>query len=120
MDGSLKVTAFEEWTNRQCEACAKIGIDTTAPAKFKQWFIDQGFEDVKELRYRWAIGTWPKDPKAKTLGKLTQINMLTGVEGFTLRLWTGVMGIPLEEVHKAIANVKKDLQNPKIHTYLPV
>ena len=48
------------------------------------------------------------------------MNILPGVEGFTLRLWTGVLGVPQEEVMATIEKVKQDLVNPKVHTYLPV
>lgn len=81
IDGTMKGTKFEEWNNRQYEACAKLGIDSMAAAKRKQVFIDQGFEDVVELKYKWPIGTWPKDPKQKRLGKMTMINTSTGLEG---------------------------------------
>ena len=61
----------EEWANRQLDACTKLGIDISAAAKYKQWMIDAGFENVTELRYKWPIGPWPKDPKQKKLGMLT-------------------------------------------------
>lgn len=41
------------------------------------------------------------------------MNMLTGIEGFTLRLWTGVMGISFEEVVVTLAKVKKDPKIPR-------
>lgn len=70
VDGSLEGTKFQEWNNRQVNACAKLGMDTEVPAYYKQWFIDQGFEQVTELKYKWPVGTWAKDRKAKYIGKM--------------------------------------------------
>lgn len=57
-DGSLKGTFLDQWSKRQCEACVKVGVDASAPAKFKGWFEEAGFEDVRETIYKWPIGTW--------------------------------------------------------------
>ena len=81
IDGTMKGSKFEQCNNRQYEACAKLGIDSMAAATRKQMFIDQGFEDIVELKYKWPIGTWPKDPKQKRLGKMTMINTSSGLEG---------------------------------------
>lgn len=48
---------------------------------------EAGFDNVTELKYKWPIGTWPKDPKQKQLGKMTMVNMLSGLEG-------GIFAIP--------------------------
>lgn len=119
-DESLTGTALEMWGNRQIEACSKIGIDTRCPSKYKQWMIDAGFEDVHEVRRKWPVGTWPKDKNLKELGRLNMINFLTGIEGFTLRLWTGILGMRYEQVMADLVQVKKDIMNPKIHAYWPM
>ena len=119
-DGTMSGTALETWNNRQVETCAKVGVDTRAASKNKQWMIDAGFEDVTELRFKWPVGTWPKDKALKELGKMTMINFLIGLEGFTLRLWTGVLGLSYEEVIAFLTSVRKDVTNPKIHSYWPV
>ena len=38
-----------------------------------------------------------------------------GLEGFTLRLFTQILGWKKEEVQVLLANVRKDLRNPRIH-----
>lgn len=55
-----------------------------------------------------------QDPHYKHLGRLTMANFLTGLEAFTLRLWTGVLGMSYEEVVAYLEDVKKDIVNPKI------
>lgn len=49
---------------------------------------------------------------------MTLFNMLSGVDGFTLRLWTGVLGISQEQCLIDLATIKKEISKPKIHSYL--
>ena len=136
-DGSMERTSLETWSDRQVEACAKFGIDTRAPSKYKQMMIDAGFVDVQEFKFKWPVGTWPKDKFYKDLGRLCMVNFLTGLEGFTLRrmfitqcwwlamltsatVWTNALGMSVEEVQVYLVNVRKDVQNRHIHSYWPV
>ncbi len=41
-----------------------------------------------------------------------------GLEGFSLRLLTQVLGWEVEKVHVLLANVRKDFRDPKIHAQL--
>lgn len=54
------------------------------------------------------------------MGKSTIINFLVRLEGFTLRIWTGVLGAQVGEVHEYLDKVRADIQNPDIHSYWPV
>lgn len=119
-DDSYSGTWLETWSNRQVEACGKVGADTRTCASYKQWMTEIGFEDVQERMFKWPVGTWPKDKALKKMGKLTMINFLVGLEGFTLRLWTGVLGMQVDEVHEFLDKVRADIQSPKIHSYWPV
>lgn len=38
-----------------------------------------------------------------------------GLEAFTLRLFTTVLGWAIEDVQLLLAGVRKDIRNPKIH-----
>lgn len=58
--------------------------------------------------------------QAKTLGKMCLINTLAGLEAFTLRLWTGVLGLSVEQVKEDLEALRKDFANPQIHAYWPL
>jgi SAM-dependent methyltransferase len=98
-DGTLEGTDLETWSNRQVEACAIMGVDTTAPSKYRQMMMDAGFEDVQEQRFKWPIGTWPRDSFFKELGNMGLINFLTGLEGFTLRCTFAISPFLLSKRH---------------------
>lgn len=45
----------------------------------------------------------------KEIGEWNLVNMLDGLEGFTFRLWTKVLGWSVEEVEAFLIGVRKDL-----------
>ena len=45
----------------------------------------------------------------KEIGEWNLLNMLDGLDGFTFRLWTNVLGWSMEEVESFLENVRKDL-----------
>lgn len=52
----------------------------------------------------------------KTVGAWNLVQLEDGLEGFTLRLYTQFLGWKADEVRVFLAKVRKDLQNPRIHT----
>lgn len=48
------------------------------------------------------------------------LNTLIGIEAFTLRLWTGVLGMSYEQVQVDLAAIRKECKDPKIHAYWPM
>jgi len=73
------------------------------------------FEDVVERQFKWPIGPWPRKRELKELGKLVRAFLETGLENFTLRLLTNILGWSAEEVYKLCADVRRDFANPKVH-----
>ena len=49
------------------------------------------------------------------IGSWNLVQIEDGLEGFTLRLYTQFLGWKPEEVAVLLANVRKDLRDPKIH-----
>ena len=63
------------------------------------------------------MGGWPRDPKMAEVGRFTRLAMENDVEGYTLFLWTQVLGWPHDEWVLFLAEVRGVLKNPNIHTY---
>ena len=116
-DDTMNGTAWQEWSNLFLEACSKIGRDASCAAKYKDWMIEAGFEDVQEHVTKWPVNTWPKGRSLKEMGKLTMINMYDGLEGFTFRLWERALGKTMGETEVFLVDVRKDLLDRKIHSY---
>ncbi|RMZ78726.1 hypothetical protein DV737_g3782, partial [Chaetothyriales sp. CBS 132003] len=119
-DGSLEGTILKEWNLKYLEATRVLKRDTSWTAKYKEWITATGFENVKEQIFKWPINPWPKDKNLKELGLWNMVNMLDGLDGFTVRLWTTAFGMTAEEVQAYLVAVRKDLSNTNIHSYLHI
>lgn len=116
-DGTADGTDFQKWNEAFAEACNKIGKDPGWPEKYTVAMTEIGFQNVTERIFKWPVNSWPKDKHMKEIGEWNLVNMLDGLEGFTNRLFTGVLGWSMEEVQAFLVGVRKDLQNRSIHCY---
>ncbi|KAF4985585.1 hypothetical protein FDECE_16461 [Fusarium decemcellulare] len=120
-DGTLKPDhALDKLGNYFCSTSEMLGRVMDAPKNFKTYMQKAGFEGLVEHRYKWPIGTWPKDKFYKELGAWTYANLEGGLEGLTLALFTRGLKWTKDETMLFCAEVRKDLQNPRIHAYIPV
>lgn len=49
------------------------------------------------------------------MGSWNLVQIQEGLEAFTLRLFTGVLGWNAEDVQRLLEKVRKDIRNPRIH-----
>ena len=79
-----------------------------------------GFINVNEKVYKVPIGEWAKNPVMKEAGKFNKMQALMGMEGMCLYALTK-FGTPnpwsVEEVQAYLEKVRKEVNNPRIHTY---
>ena len=102
------------------EASKKIGQSLDNPIHYAEWMRDAGFVNVQHVVYKWPLNPWPLEKKNKTLGLWTLANALDGVEGFTVAMFTRVLGWDPAEVQSFLVDVRKDFKNKGIHSYLTV
>jgi len=119
-DDSTRGTAWQAWNDRYIEACLKIHRDPSWTARYKEWMVAAGFTDVRETKFKWPINPWPRDPNLKEMGLWNMVNMLKGLDGFTVRLFTTALGMTTEEIQVSLVQVRKDLRDTRIHSYWPI
>jgi len=56
---------------------------------------DVGFINVSQREYKVPNGPWARDTRMKDIGKYNLLNMLEAIEGFTIALFTRVLGVCL-------------------------
>ncbi|KAF2669466.1 S-adenosyl-L-methionine-dependent methyltransferase [Microthyrium microscopicum] len=101
------------------KAGALINCEPDSAKRFKQWFVEAGFEAVEEYVLKVPSSPWPKDPRMKRIGAYELMNVLEGARGFMMRGWTKECGLTLEELEMAIMRLKKELPSNKMHSYIP-
>jgi SAM-dependent methyltransferase len=92
-DGSIVGTAFEEWGPLAIEAGDKFGKPLRVLNTMKKDMIAAGFEEVKEVRFKWPIGGWAAEKKMKEIGRFNSAVWDQGMEGWVLYLYTNYLGV---------------------------
>ncbi|KAI4272083.1 MAG: hypothetical protein L6R35_006495, partial [Caloplaca aegaea] len=115
-DGTLgQDLPISRWITTLLQASRDFKRDPCPGPKLEGWMRDAGFADVHATRYKIPIGPWPKDKHLKTIGAWNLVQIEEGLEAFTLRLFTQLLRWSTEEVQALLANVRKNLRDPKIH-----
>ncbi|KAF7555285.1 hypothetical protein G7Z17_g2330 [Cylindrodendrum hubeiense] len=102
------------------EASKKAGRPIDVAPKYKTFLKKAGFVDIVEKRFKWPLNEWPKDAHYKEIGAWSFENLNTGLEGLLLALFTRFLGWTREEVFIFCSATRKQLQDRRIHAYIPL
>ncbi|KAF6830213.1 hypothetical protein CPLU01_07507 [Colletotrichum plurivorum] len=117
-DGTLTEDSYTaQWDNTFIEATARIGRESRPGPKLEAWVREAGFVNVVHRSFKLPIGPWAKDPYYKDIGMCNLIQLLEGLEAFTLRVFCGVLKWPEEKVLVLLANVRRELKSHAFHSY---
>jgi hypothetical protein len=100
------------------EAGRRTGRDFQKANVLKQYMEDAGFVDVQEEIYKVPIGIWANARKFKELGRYWLALFLVSVEPYSLALFTKELGYTVDETKILVAQVKRELVNPKLRLYV--
>jgi ubiquinone/menaquinone biosynthesis C-methylase UbiE len=95
-----------------------IGAPVDAPLSWMQRLEKAGFEDVQQHVFKIPSSPWPKDPRLKRIGAFELANFLEGAEALIMRGFTTVLGGSREEALVLAAKARKEVKNPKMHSYI--
>jgi hypothetical protein len=109
-----------KWNELVHEGTRRSGRLWNNTQHYAQWMRGIGFEDVVEKNFYWPTSTWPKGDYLKQVALLFQLDLLNGLEGISMKVFTRYMGWTAEEVRMFIVGVRRDLKDRSIHAYLPM
>ncbi|CAG7562055.1 unnamed protein product [Fusarium equiseti] len=120
-DGTLKPdSAITKWCKLLVEASVKLKQPYQSLHLFKDILSEAGFTEIVDMRFKWPINHWPKDKKYKELGVWHHENAANALESVTMAPITRAFGWTVDEVQVLLANVRKELNDTKIHGYWPI
>ncbi|KAG6066482.1 hypothetical protein E4U16_000256, partial [Claviceps sp. LM84 group G4] len=85
-----------------------------------QAFDEAGFVDKKTVKHKVPFGPWAKDPKLAEAGRFLQAAMENDLQGYTQMVWHNVLQRPADKYQVWLANLRKAIRNPKVHSYMIV
>lgn len=109
-------TEIYKWIRLILEASRKNGRDPCPGPKLEGWLKEQGFVNVYHERIKFPIGPWPRDKDKKELGMFNLMQTLQGLEGYTLWLFTHMLGWKKEEVDVVVAKVRNEVMSKCLHS----
>ncbi|KAI8961508.1 S-adenosyl-L-methionine-dependent methyltransferase [Daldinia sp. FL1419] len=112
-------SALYRWNQLMLEGVTRLGRSWSNAQNYYRYFEEAGFENIVEKRFYWPTSPWAKGRYYKTVAAYFQEDLLSGLEGISLRV-LGVLGMSLEEVRQFSEEVKKDLMDTNIHAYITV
>lgn len=102
------------------DSAKKSGRELNAMDIMTEKIRQAGFVDIHVKEYKWPIGPWARDKQFKEAGMVQLQHWLSGMEGWCMWLLTK-FGSPQpwtkEEVQIYVAKLRKDIKNPRYHTY---
>lgn len=120
-DGTLKNDGqILKWLNLLGEASSILERAYQDIWELKNIMAEVGFTGIEERNFKWPTNSWPRDKKHKTLGVWQNANMSSGLEAFTMAPFTRAHGWTADEVRAFLVGVRRELNNPRIHAYLPM
>ncbi len=120
IDTSDEGTPLRKYSDIMITGAEKLGKVITHAPNYKRYFEEAGFVDVVEERFQWPFNTWPKGKYYKTLCMWYNKDMQEGMEGMTMAGFTRAHGMKKEEVQEMVRLVRSNIDDKKIHAYLPM
>lgn len=120
-DGSLKPGhALYRWGEDLALSSRIIDRPMVFVSGIKDMYASVGFVDIHEKIFKIPCGTWPKDERLKELGRGWQLNVQSGLSGFTFANFYRAFGVKEDAIEVYLVDVRKDIANSKIHAYTAV
>ncbi|KAL0767553.1 hypothetical protein CaCOL14_009792 [Colletotrichum acutatum] len=108
-----------KWSELFFDACKRVNREANPGPQLEDWVRETGdYVNITHQKFKIPVGDWPKDPYYKELGMINLMQILDGLEAFTLRLFTGVLGWTKEEVIVLLADVRRELKSRTFHPYM--
>ncbi|KAL0936732.1 umta methyltransferase family protein [Colletotrichum truncatum] len=104
------------WVADLHKAAGILGRDCCSGRGLKGWAEDTGFENIFHRKYKIPVGPWAKDPLHRDIGMHNLVQLLDGLEGFTMRIFCGVLGWSRDDVLVFLAELRKELKSGVYHS----
>ncbi|KAK7885767.1 hypothetical protein LTR67_010119 [Exophiala xenobiotica] len=118
-DGSLRPDMYLKEVERLFfEMAEAMNASLHAPTLWKEKMQRAGFVDVRQNMFKVPQGIWPKDKKLKEIGAFENFSLVHGLDAYLLRGYTTILGGNPDELKFIIAQTKKELRNPRMHSYI--
>jgi hypothetical protein len=111
-------TKAGQWGANIQAACAKIGVDTMSSLRHPAMLKDAGFTEVQQMSIKVPLGKWVKGDKEKLVGYLARKDLLMGLEGMCLKLFS-LLGYEHDKTMAFIEEMKTEMDSDRVRGLRP-
>ncbi|PLB34265.1 class I SAM-dependent methyltransferase [Aspergillus candidus] len=113
-----QATMLLDWQQKLDQSSRRFGKHMNVASHVAGWMQGAGFVNVTDDVYKCPVGSWPKSPRLKEIGRVGKCTLWEAVEPYTLALFTRVMGYTFEQSQEYVDKVRGELLNASYHTYV--
>ncbi|KAI1363481.1 S-adenosyl-L-methionine-dependent methyltransferase [Xylaria arbuscula] len=114
-----KESALYRWNELLLEGVKNIGRSWSNVANYARYFKEAGFENIVDRRFYWPTSPWAKGKYFKTVAMYFQEDMISGMEGISMKVLQAT-GMSPPEIKEFCEEVKRDFRDTNLHAYLTV
>ncbi|KAH0536012.1 hypothetical protein FGG08_007095 [Glutinoglossum americanum] len=107
---------LKKWNVQLIDGYRKLAREPCPGPLLEGWLKGAGFQNITHKQFKLPAGAWPKDKHFKEVGSCNLLQLLEGFEAFSLAPFTRALGWSADEVQLLLNGVRKDVQNPKVHS----
>ncbi|KAI1344185.1 hypothetical protein F5Y15DRAFT_411035 [Xylariaceae sp. FL0016] len=96
----------------------QIGQSVAYPEAYRSSLRRAGFVNITERKYAVPINAWPPGKSLQKLGAMMMANILDIVDIISLPIFTNILGWSPEALENLLVDVRKEVQDPNIHTFM--
>jgi trans-aconitate methyltransferase len=89
---------FKEWMSTLDDAAMQADRPLRIATRMKRWYEEAGFVDVQELVFKMPVNPWPRNRTLKVLGRMSQENWLSGLQGLCLAHFSRTLSWSKDEI----------------------
>lgn len=118
-DGTVQPSDVQpEWCRYMKEAGLKRGRPVDLGPQIKGFLQNAPFADIGEEVFPMPVGTWPTDEKQKMIATHFMMQTLGGIEGYSMMVFTKVLGWSVEKTKEYLERVKEYCKDDSKHKYM--
>ncbi|KKA20427.1 hypothetical protein T310_5546 [Rasamsonia emersonii CBS 393.64] len=117
---SSSLSIFHQWYQFWKQCGVKTGKSWHIADTMQQAMREAGFEDVREVRFKWPIGTWASDARLREIGRWYREFWEVGMEGWIMALSTRYMGWTADQAREFIRKTQEVLRDGEQRIYYEV
>ncbi|KAL5003270.1 S-adenosyl-L-methionine-dependent methyltransferase [Aspergillus recurvatus] len=118
-DGTeIKAPMLLDLAKKLDEASRKFGRRVSVAPSLAGWMERAGFTNVTEDIYKCPVGSWPKSPRLKEIGRVGKVAVIEAIEPYSLALFTRVLGWSYERAQDYVNKCRREAMNSSGHIYV--